>query len=101
MHREVDLTAQEGVAQGADEDAGAAQGGQRGAAAVALGGDLDELDLAAEPLADQVGDEARLGRGEGGGAGAQAQGAHCLPSVRVSASTASGSRRNSSARAAV
>ena len=48
--------------------------GARGA--VALGGDLDELDLAAEALADQVGDEPGLGRGEQRGAGADADDGH-------------------------
>ena len=104
---EVDVAVEERVAQGADEDPGAAQLGERGGAAVALGRDLDELDLAAEVRLDQLGDEPGLGGGQGGGAGAEAErtgsrGAHGLSlRSRVMASTASGSRRKSSASAAV
>ena len=61
-----------------------------------------------QAVAHEVGDEAGLRRGQGGGTGAEAQGrsrtswgAHCWPSAREMASTASGSRRNSSASAAV
>ena len=105
MHRDVDLAAQQRVAQRADEDAGAAgllERGAGGLGAVALGGHLDQLGLAAEPVADQRGDELGLGGGEQRGAGADPdRGAgHDSPSGRVTASTASGSSANSSASAA-
>ena len=61
VHGHVDLAREQGVAQGADEDAGAADLGQRPAVDVALGGDLDQLDLAAQPGRGPVGDQSRTG----------------------------------------
>ena len=100
MDGDVDVAAEQCVAQGADEHAGAAQGGQRRGRGVAVGGHLDQLDLVAEADPDQVGDDRRLGGGEQGGTGAEAEGGHVRPSGRVTASTASGSSENSSASAA-
>ena len=101
VHRHVDLAAEQRVAQGADEDADPAEGGQRRGRDVAVGGHLDQHHLAAEGGGQCVGDVAGLGAGEQGGAGAHAQRrGHDIPSTRVTASTASGSSAKSSASAA-
>ena len=100
----VDPAVEQGVAQGADEDAGAAELGERRGAAVALGRDLDELDLAAEPARTRSATwpdcvvaraEARVPSRIAGRV------LMACSSARVIRSTASGSRRNSSASAAV
>ena len=116
VHGDVAATVEQRGAQRADEDAGAAHAGQRGVGDVAVGGDLDELDLDAEGRADRVGDVTGLGAGEHGAAGADPddggqargrrahvvrRGAHgCTPSARVTASTDCWSRENRSASAA-
>src|SRR4029078_7902349 len=67
---------------------------------------LDQLDLTTGGRVEGVGDVAALGAGECGAAGAAPHGVHRLlggtrsRSRRVTASTASGSSANSSARAA-
>jgi hypothetical protein len=112
VHREVDLTREQRVAQRVDEHTrrAALQRRAGGLAAVAVGGDLDQLGVDAEAVAQQRGDVLGLGGGEQAAAGADAQRAalgdgHEPPSSgtpigRVTASTASGSSANSSARAA-
>ena len=62
---EVDPAVEQGVAQRAHEDAGAADLGERADGRVALGRDLDQLDLPAQPVAHQVGDQGGLGRWRG------------------------------------
>ena len=73
VHREVDPAVEERLAQGADEHAQTAETGQRRRAGVALGGDVDELDVATGLRADESGDLLALGAGQGRGAGAEAQ----------------------------
>ena len=99
VHGQVDPPVDQGGAQGGDEDAGAAELGQRGGlVAIALGADLDELDLVAE-RAQLVGHPRRLGRREGGSAGSEAEHAQSS-SGRVGGAdtreTSRGSRSNSS-----
>jgi hypothetical protein len=55
MHGQVDLAAEQRLAQRADEDAGAADLGQLRPADVAQRGHPDDLDRAAGPLGDHVG----------------------------------------------
>jgi len=99
VHGEIDLAGEQGVAQGVHEHAGATEAGQRRGRHVAVGADRDQDHVAAGALGEQLGDQAALGAGELGGTGAQSQDAHHTPSTRVTASTASGSSANSSARA--
>ena len=101
VHGDVDATVEQGAADGCGEDAGAADGGEQLTGHVALGRDLDELDLVAG-LAQAVGHPAGLGGGEGRAARAEAQGAHGwarLGGVDTLA-TSLGSRSKSSRRAA-
>ena len=83
MHGDVDVAVEQRVAQRADEDAGAAEPAASGVPAAWLRSpsvvDLDQLDLAAEPVADQVGDQPGLGGGEQRGAGADPDGAVVMP----------------------
>ena len=101
---QVDPAVEQRLAQRADEDAGAAELGQRGVvvspSVVTSTSSTSRPSRSRSRSATRV----RLGRREGRGAGAEAQGcggAHCIasPDGRVTASTASGSRANSSARA--
>ena len=70
VHGDVDVAAQQRVAQGADEDAGATRSsGVPAAGAVALGRHLDELGLAAERGRGHVGHQLGLGAGEQGARG--------------------------------
>ncbi len=101
VHGDVDAARVQRVADRRDEDAGAADGREQLAAAVALGRDLDELDLVAE-RGEPVGDPPRLGGGEGGAAGAEAQGGHDVLRFggAETLATSLGSRSKSSRRAA-
>ena len=73
VHGEVDLAAQQRLAQRADEDAGAADLGQRRGGDVALGADRRPA-RSSQPGGSRqgVGDQLALGAGQGGGAGADA-----------------------------
>src|SRR5699024_661591 len=78
VHGQVDLAGEEGIAQGGGEDPGAAETGERGAVGVALGDDVDQLDLVAG-RAQRVGHVTGLGAGEDRAAGPQTKGGHRAP----------------------
>ena len=80
------LAGEQRLAQRADEDAGAADLGQRGRRGVAVGRDRDELDLASGARGEGVGDQAGPGRWRAGCGGCRAAGgpsSRCLPGRRV------------------
>lgn len=74
MDGDVDLALVQGLAHRGDEDAGAAEAGERGHVDIAFGDDLDDLDPPPGQGRDLVGDRRRLRAGELGAARAQADG---------------------------
>ena len=69
MHRDVAFVLQQGVAQGRDEDAGAAHLGQRALEDIAVGPDVDEFDREAADGGQLVRGLLGLGQGQFAGAG--------------------------------
>src|ERR687898_654036 len=112
VHGQVDPVSEQGITQGADEDTGTADPGERLGGDVSAGGDLDQLGPPPGRGHDRLGDTARLCQGERAAAGPQLEGRHRAPPppssspwscsfcATLAASTDRGSRANSSRNAA-